>query len=308
MRILFVTSTRLGDAVLSTGLIDHLLRTYPQARFTIACGPVATGVFAHMPRLEKLIVLRKRALSLHWLGLWSQVVGTRWDLAVDLRASALAWMVPARRRAVGKGGRRPGHRIGHIGAVLGLDPPPLPVAWTTPAQEAAAAELMPGGPWLVLGPTANWGPKIWPADRFVAVAQALTAPGGPLTGARIAIIAGPGEAERAAAAPVLAALPGALDLIGRYDVPETGAVLRRAALYIGNDSGPMHLAAAAGAPVVGVFGPTDAREYGPAGPRAVAVCAEGPQGQAPMEALAPAPVIAAAERLLARLAPVQGMA
>ena len=308
MRILFVTSTRLGDAVLSTGLLDHLLRTYPEARFTVACGPVATGVFAHMPQLERLIVVRKRALSLHWLGLLSQVIGTRWDLVVDLRASALAWMVPARRRAVGKGGRRPGHRIGHIGAVLGLDPPPLPVAWTTPAQEAAAATLMPGGPWLVLGPTANWAGKVWPAERFVTVAEALTAPGGALAGARIAIVGGPGEAERAAAAPVLAALPGALDLVGRFDVPGTAAVLRRAALYVGNDSGPMHLAAAAGAPVVGVFGPTDAREYGPAGPRAVAVCAEGPQGQAPMEALAPAPVIAAAERLLTRLAPVQGAA
>jgi heptosyltransferase-3 len=308
MRILFVTSTRLGDAVLSTGLLDHLLRTYPEARFTVACGPVATGVFAHMPQLERLIIVRKRALSLHWLGLLSQVIGTRWDLVVDLRASALAWMVPARRRAVGKGGRRPGHRIGHIGTVLGLDPPPLPVAWTTPAQEAAAATLMPGGPWLVLGPTANWAGKVWPAERFVAVAEALTAPGGALAGAHIAIVGGPGEAERAAAAPVLAALPGALDLVGRFDVPGTAAVLRRAALYIGNDSGPMHLAAAAGAPVVGVFGPTDAREYGPAGPRAVAVCAEGPQGQAPMEALAPAPVIAAAERLLTRLAPVQGAA
>ena len=308
MRILFVTSTRLGDAVLSTGLLGHLLRAHPEARFTVACGPVATGVFAHMPQLERLIVVRKRALSLHWLGLLSQVIGTRWDLVVDLRASALAWMVPARRRAVGKGGRRPGHRLGHIGAVLELDPPPLPVAWTTPAQEATAAALMPGSPWLVLGPTANWAGKVWPAERFVAVAEALTAPGGALAGARIAIVGGPGEAERAAAAPVLAALPGALDLVGRFDVPGTAAVLRRAALYIGNDSGPMHLAAAAGAPVVGVFGPTDAREYGPAGPRAVAVCAEGPQGATPMEALAAAPVIAAAERLLARLATVQGVA
>lgn len=302
MRILFVTATRLGDAVLSTGLLDHLLRTHPQARFTVACGPVAAGVFAHMPRLERLILVRKRWLSLHWVSLWSQVATTRWDLVVDLRASALAFLVPARARAIGKGGRRPGHRLGHIGAVLGLDPPPLPVAWTTPAQEQAAAALLPGAPWLLLGPTANWGPKIWPAACFVATARALTAPGGALAGARIAVLAGSGGAEHAAAAPVLAALPGALDLIGNLDVPATAAVLRRAALYIGNDSGPMHLAAAAGAPVVGVFGPTDAREYSPAGPRAVAVSADGPPGTTPMTALPPGPVIEAAERLLARLA------
>ena len=299
MRILFVTSTRLGDAVLSTALLDHLLRAHPEARFTVACGPVAAGVFQPMPRLERLIVVEKRPLSLHWPWLWAQVVTTRWDLVVDLRASALAWMVPARRRAVGKGGRRPGHRLGHIGAVLELNPPPLPVAWTRQEDEAHAAALMPGGPWLVLGPTANWAGKVWPADRFIATARALTAPHGPLPGARIAVIGGPGETERAMAAPVLAALPGALDLVGRLEVPEAAAVLRRAALYIGNDSGLMHLGAAAGAPVVGVFGRSDAREYGPAGPRAIAVSAEGPHGATPMEALDPAPVIAAAARLLA---------
>jgi ADP-heptose:LPS heptosyltransferase len=306
MRILFVTSTRLGDAVLSTGLLDHLLRAHPEARFTVACGPIAAGVFEPMPRIERLIVVRKRPLSLHWLALWSQVVTTRWDLVVDLRASALAWMVPARQRAVGKGGRRPGHRLGHIGAALGLHPPPLPIAWTSPEHEARAAALMPGGPWLVLGPTANWAGKVWPAERFIATARALTAPDGPLPGACMAVIGGPGETERAMAAPVLAALPGALDLVGRLVVPEAAAVLRRAALYIGNDSGLMHLGAAAGAPVVGVFGMSDAREYAPCGPRAVAVSAEGPQGATPMEALETTPVIAAAERLLARLAPARG--
>jgi ADP-heptose:LPS heptosyltransferase len=308
MRILFVTSTRLGDAVLSTGLLDHLLRAHPEARFTIACGPVARGVFAHMPRLERLIEVRKRRFSLHWPLLWAQVARTRWDLVVDLRASAIAWMVPARRRVVGRGGRRAGHRLGHIGAVLGLDPPPLPVAWTTTEQEAQAAALLPDGKWLVLGPTANWAGKVWPADRFVAVAQALTAPGAVLEGARIAVIAGPGPLERAMAAPVLEALPGALDLIGNLDVPASAAVLRRAALYIGNDSGLMHLGAAAGAPVVGVFGSTDARQYAPAGPRAVAVSADGPHGAARMEALTPRPVIEAATRLLARLAAGQGAA
>ncbi|WP_203069786.1 glycosyltransferase family 9 protein [Falsiroseomonas ponticola] len=299
MRILFVTSTRIGDAVLSTGLLDHLLRAHPGARVTVACGPAAEGVFARMPGLDRLIVLRKRRWSAHWLDLWRQVAFTRWDLVIDLRASALAWMVPARARATAKGGRRPGHRLAHLGALLGLDPPPLPVAWTAPADEAKAAALLPGGPWLVLGPTANWEKKVWPADRFVQVAQALTAPGAALAGARIAILGGPGEGERAMAAPVLAALPGALDLVGTLALPEVAAVLKRAALFIGNDSGLMHLSAAAGAPTIGLFGRSSAAEYGPAGPRARAVEADGPPYESPMTDL-PAPrVLAAATALLA---------
>ena len=49
MRILFITSNRLGDAVLSTGLLDHLIRTQPDARITVACGPVDEEIFARMP-------------------------------------------------------------------------------------------------------------------------------------------------------------------------------------------------------------------------------------------------------------------
>src|SRR5215208_2530419 len=97
MRILFVSASQIGDAVLSTGLLDHLVRNHRDARITVACGPVAEGVFARMPNRERTIVLAKRRGRLHWLELWRQVAGTRWDLVVDLRASAFAWSVLARR-------------------------------------------------------------------------------------------------------------------------------------------------------------------------------------------------------------------
>src|SRR5579875_1241183 len=96
MRILFVTSTRLGDAVLSTGLLDHLLRGYPEARFTIACGPVAAGLFDRMPRRDATLVVEKRRFDWHWPLLWSRVAAHRWDLAVDLRGSALTLLLRAR--------------------------------------------------------------------------------------------------------------------------------------------------------------------------------------------------------------------
>ena len=83
------------------------------------------------------------------------------------------------------------------------------------------------------------------------------------------------------AAPVLAAFPEALDLVGRLSLPEAAAVLARSALFVGNDSGLMHLAAAAGAPTLGLFGPTPASEYAPVGRRARAVLAEGPPGATP---------------------------
>ena len=297
MRILFITATRIGDAVLSTGLLDHLLRTYPDAQFTIACGPVAEGVFDRMPNRARTLVVDKRRYDAHWLTLWARTVTTAWDLAVDLRGSALTLLLPARRRAIMRGGRRPGHRLAHLAGTLGLTPPPRPVAWTNEADRARAATLLPpGGPVIGLGPTANWVGKVWPAERFAAVFAHFAAS---MPGARAAVFAGPGAAERAMAAAVLAAIPGAIDLVGQLSLPEAAACLARCSLFVGNDSGLMHLAAAAGAPTLGLFGPTPASEYAPSGRCTAVAQAPGPPGASPMEALLTATVVAAAEALLA---------
>jgi ADP-heptose:LPS heptosyltransferase len=270
VRILFVTATRIGDAVLSTGLLDHLLRAHPGARVTVACGPAAAGLFAACPGVERVIVVAKRPAKMHWLSLWREVAGTRWDIAVDLRGSALTLALRAGQRHVMRGGRRGGHRIAQLGAVLGLSPPPLPVAWSSPADLARAAALLPpGAPVIGLGPTANWAGKVWAPERFVALFDRLAAADGPLPGARAAVFGGPGEAERALAAPVLTALPRGrtIDLAGTLTLGEAAAALARCALYVGNDSGLMHLAAAAGAPTLGLFGPSPPEEYAPVGPR-----------------------------------------
>ncbi len=298
VRILYITSTRLGDAVLSTGLLAHLLAVHPDASVTIACGPVAAGVFSRMPGLERVITIEKRRLDWHWAQLWAACVRTRWDLVVDLRGSALSLALPARHRAIMRGGRRPGPRLAHLGATLGLEVPPLPVAWTNAEDRARAAALLPpGGPVVGLGPTANWAGKIWPAERFVALFERLAHV---LPGARAAVFGGPGAQEAQAAAPVLAGLPGAIDLVGRLALPEAAACLARCALFVGNDSGLMHLAASAGAPTLGLFGPTPASEYAPAGPLGAVALAEGPAGAAPMAALSVEVALAAAGGLLAR--------
>jgi len=100
MRLLFITATRIGDAVLSTGLLDHLIRAHPGIAVTVACGPAAAGLFAHTPGLERLIVMTKRPAALHWLALWRQCAGRRWDVAVDLRGSVVTLLLRAGQRIV----------------------------------------------------------------------------------------------------------------------------------------------------------------------------------------------------------------
>jgi ADP-heptose:LPS heptosyltransferase len=268
LNILFITSTRIGDAVLSTSLLDHIIRTHPGARLTVACGPAAAPLFEAVPGLARVIVMRKRRAALHWLDLWRQVAPKAWSLVVDLRASAIAWLLIADERRVFR--PRPAeriHRIQQLARLFDLPEPPSPRLWTEPSHEVAAAALIPAAPVLALGPTANWRGKTWRAERFAELVSRLTAPSGILPGASVAVFGAPDERE--AARPVVESIPAArrIDLVGRADLLTAYACLKRCALYVGNDSGLMHIAAAAGIPTLGLFGPSRPENYAPWGER-----------------------------------------
>ena len=271
MRILFVTATRIGDAVLSTGVLSHLLDRYPGARVTIAAGRDAAPLFDDVPGLERIITIEKRRWRAHWLGLYRAVMFRRWDVVVDLRASALAYLLWAKRRYVAQKRQVGEHRVKQMARIFDLDPPPSPRLWLAPARDAEAARLVPpGAPVLAIGPAANWRGKEWRAERFAELAQRLTAPGGLFPNARVAVLAA--AHERAQAAPLIEALGArAIDLVGRIHLLTVAAVIKRAALFIGNDTGLMHLAAATGTPTLGLFGPSPIDQYSPWGPHAAVV-------------------------------------
>ncbi len=264
--LLFVTSTRLGDAVLSTGVLGHCLERLPGARVTIAVGPVAAPIFRRVPGLERVHVMAKRAGGAHWLDLWARTVVRPWSLVVDLRGSALAWLVLASERLVLGKGRRQEHRVEELGRLVGRgDAPPAPRLWIGPEESSLAGRLVPdGAPVLALGPAANWRAKTWRAERFAELALRLTR-SGPLQGARVAVFGAAGE--EAAVRPVLDSLPTdrRIDLVGRIDPLEAAACLARCRLFVGNDSGLMHVAAAVGMPTVGLFGPSPVEHYRPWG-------------------------------------------
>lgn len=267
-RILFITSNRLGDAVLSTGALDHILKTIPDARVTVACGKLPATLFEGYPALERIISFQKEKHHRHWLKLWSAVAGTRWDMVVDLRNSAVSRFIRARRRYIyGPRIRQDLHKVEQVAATMRLTAVPSPTLWFTPDQRARAAALIPdGGPILGIGPTANWAGKTWAADNFIALVKKITAPDGVLPGARVAVFAAPGEEAQARL--VFDSIPAdrRIDVIARADPGTAAAALARCTLYVGHDSGLMHCAAAAGVPTVGLFGPSWPHLYAPWGP------------------------------------------
>ncbi len=276
MKILFITSTRVGDAILSSGLLARLIANHPNARITVACGPAAEPLFRDVPNLDRIIVLDKMLFSLHWVAMWGAVAGMLWDVIVDLRNTPMSYLLLAKRRYRLGRKKPPGHRVEQLAAVMGLGgQPPDPRVWISDRARDSAITLIPDGtPVLAIGPTANWSAKTWRPGYFVDLIDRLTAPGGILPGARIAVFGR--DDERPMALRVIDSIPNErrIDLVGRLDLMDVGACLERAAFYVGNDSGLMHLAAAVGIPTLGLFGPSLDELYAPWGPLGAAVRAD----------------------------------
>jgi ADP-heptose:LPS heptosyltransferase len=266
--ILFITSNRIGDAVLSSGLLKRLSDEIPNARFTVVAGPFAAPLFGEVPTLDRVIVLPKAKGGGHWFELWRQVRRTRWGLVVDLRGSGLSRFVSTRRRAIWRKTAGPSvHKVIEAARILKIeDDPAPPYIFTSPETEARAAELTAGfGPILALAPAANWLGKTWPIERFSRVAMRLLDSQGPMKGGRLMVLGGPQDAKLAKGMRDIVMRNQFINLTEDTDLLTAFACLKRARLFIGNDSGTMHLAAAAGIPTLGLFGPSDEMLYAPWG-------------------------------------------
>lgn len=131
-----------------------------------------------------------------------------------------------------------------------------PSAWLPQTAEAESwAQQFTNERFATLNPAAGWAAKQWPADRFGEVAKRLCG-----EGFRVLVNIGPGEEEIGVA--VISASGGQAETIS-CTIPQLIALTRHAALFVGGDTGPMHLAAMLGVPTVAIFGPTDPARNGP---------------------------------------------
>ena len=226
---------------------------------------------------------------------WNDVRGARYDAAVDLqgaiRSALLARWSGARvvygaaeprespaslwyaRKAFARGRHVIEQNLSVVEAVLRVtgkaqprnpfpvEHSPVDLPWDSQAEVRVGRRLEESGvsDFAILNPGAGWGAKRWPAERYGEVALGLAA-----QGLKSILNYGPGEEELANAAQ--AASQGAA-LAMSLNLTELIALTRRARLFIGGDTGPLHLAAALRVPVVAIYGPTDPSRNGPYGTR-----------------------------------------
>jgi heptosyltransferase-3 len=260
----------MGDCLLLTGPVRALKEEFPGFRIAVLVEARFAGCFAGNPDFEEVVVAHAK----YWTGL--RLLTRRFDLILNLHGgptslfySYLAW--GKRIAAEHYQGATLYH--GHVPAPvssahtvestmatlqwLGVRrecAPPLRYA-PQPAEAAQIRHTLKGSPYVVMHPSAVMATKRWPTQRFAELARSVAA-----RGFAIVVTSGPGEAS--AAKDVVKDLEGAVLLLG-LTIPELAELIRGARLYIGNDSGPMHLAAAVGTPTVAVWGSSDSRRWRP---------------------------------------------
>ncbi|WP_330217045.1 lipopolysaccharide heptosyltransferase II [Geobacter pickeringii] len=339
-RILVRSTNWIGDAVMTTPALRAIRESFPGARVTLLANSLVAPLFTVHEAVDDVIVYDRRGAHAGLGGklrLARELRTRRFDLAILLQnavdAALIAWLarIPRRMgyRTDGRGPLlthgvpvdehvRQLHHVEYYLAMLGR----FGVAtrdrslalFTTPDEDAAVEELlqshgMKKGDFLLgINPGATYGAaKRWYPERFAAVADELSR----RWGARVVVTGGPGEAAIAADIAAAMTVPP-LVMAGKTSVRELMALIKRCDFFITNDSGPMHIAAAFGVPLVAVFGSTDHTTTSPWSDRAVIVrrdtdCApcllrECPTDHRCMTAVTVDDVVEAADRLRTRVA------
>jgi len=278
MRILFITSTYLGDAIISSGILEVLRLRYPKAKFTIACGPIPLPLFEAMPQLERLIAIEKLSYARHWIKLWFSCVLKRWDIIVDVRGTGLSHFLFAKKRYVWRSSNAQKLRVHQLAKFLKLSETPPSVIHVSLENEKEAGQIINNRkPLICLSPASNWDKKSWPLENFATLGQRLLET---FPGSTLAILGAPSQRQELEI--LFESLPHehTLDLVGKISLPTLGALLKHAHLFVGNDSGLMHLAASMGTPTLGLFGPSPERIYAPWGQNATYIRTDIPFEQA----------------------------
>jgi len=268
--ILLITLSNIGDAVMTTPVLTALHKKHPLAVMDMVADARSSVVFSHCPCKGEIFLKDKQAGWQGLIRLVKQLRMKRYDLVVDLRTDGLTLLLRARRRLTRRGNKAAGvHAVERhfavIGAREGISEIPATCVWLSQhEQEFARRQLavLPGTRWLALAPGARWAAKRWPLTSFQALLEQLQPQ---FDG--VVLLGDKGDADSCQQLTEHMALP-CLNLAGKTDLLQATAVLQRAALFIGNDSGLGHLAAACETPSLTIFGPGDPLRYHPWHPQA----------------------------------------
>jgi heptosyltransferase-1 len=289
LKILILKPSSLGDVVQALPVLRLIKSHLPASEIYWWIDSQLAPLLDGDPDLAGLVLFDRRqwAAPRHWQETWRSVQWMRrqrFDWVIDLqsltRSGVFAWLANGEftvgldePRECARGfydlvARRTSfhtHAVDWYLAVLPLLGVPCHwnFSWFPPRPQAAAAlrEKWPvaGARWIVLQPGARWPNKRWPVEHYAELVRLLAAANPDF---RFAILGSQDERELGGTI-ARAAETRCLDLTGRISLLEMVEWIRLAELMVANDTGPLHVAAALGTPILALYGPTDPRRNGP---------------------------------------------
>ncbi|MEW6202692.1 MAG: lipopolysaccharide heptosyltransferase II [bacterium] len=283
--ILVISLSCIGDVLLTTPVIGVLKDNFPSAQITVLAGKTSYPLLERHELVARALIFDNRGAHRGSLGvvrLITELRRSRYDLVVDLRNTMIPYALRVRRRITAHSthlrqrklrGRHAIDRHLDVLADHGITVTRRDMILSVPEDVSAKVDslltdagLTSNNELIAIYPGAGSKYKEYPAEKLSTVVRALAACGN----RKFAVIGSEADAE--SAAQVTAAVPeAAVNFAGKIDLLEVAALLKRCSLLISNDSGPMHIGAAVGTPVLALFGPTDADRYRPRGEQHVVI-------------------------------------
>jgi ADP-heptose:LPS heptosyltransferase len=279
--ILIIKPGAMGDLLQITPVIRALREMLPDARISVMVGNASSvDLFRYHPLVHETIIFDRRGAhrSLSALvALWLSLRKGCYDLVINFQRSNLkAWFLasaalPCRVLVYHKAKGRTVHAVvNHLETLepIGIDPLTADRRLVfVPGREAErfAEEMFEaagfrGKTVVALNPGASFRIKCWLPERLAALGERLSRE----LGAGVVIVGGGGERNLAEVICSGMSSPP-LDIVGRTNILQLGAILKKCALLVSGDTGPMHMATAVGTPVLALFGAIDPDRTGPVG-------------------------------------------
>ena len=286
-RVLIIKPSAIGDIVHALPVLPRLRKLWPSAKISWLVAPAGAALIERHPLLDEVIPFERGRYG-GWYNpaaMWElvqflyQLRRRKFDVVIDLQGlfrSAWISLASGAPRRVGFSNAREfapwfytdlvdcswkhDHAVERylkIAGALGCPDGPVEFCFAVDEEDRRfIAELVsPGMKYAVLMPGTNWATKRWPIERFAQLAGILKE----RLGLESIVAGGAGDGELARQ------IPAKLNLVGKTNLRQIVALLERASLVVANDTGPMHVAAALGVPLVAPYGPTDPARTGPYG-------------------------------------------
>ena len=267
MKILFICSNLIGDTILSSGAIKHFIDQNKGAKLTFVVGPTAAPLLKNYKNIENIIIFKKRKFNLHWLNIFQKTYRTKWDIIVDFRSSVITHILRNNKKYIFRK-KSNLHHIEQLNSSFGFDCSNLYIPTSDDEKNKANEALDNSFKNIVIFPGGNWSPKLWSADNFNVMMKLLLEQFHNIKFILVGSLKEKNKFYNQLIKDIREDL--IIDLFG-YDLTLTSAYMKKSNIFIGNDSGLMHLAVANQISVVSLFGPTNDKIYGPYGDKNIVI-------------------------------------